>query len=252
MVGHVAGRFARSSSVAGYDVMNEPNAFGPQQVEALRDLYGRSLQRSGGRAHGPRSPHLLFFEPSVVWSDSGGGVPPAFARRPRPRLRAPHLHGRLHRGADRCRALPTGPRRCRGVRWRADVTGEWGSRPRPGLDRRATPTSSTHQRLQDEFRFGATLWTWRESCGDPHKVGDIRGRRADGLGRVRRRLPHELDHRRPPRPGGPAHPGVHPSRARSPDPFRVRPGDEPLRDERQPGPVAASAWWRSSLRRRRI
>ena len=28
MVGHVAGRFARSSSVAGYDVMNEPNAFG--------------------------------------------------------------------------------------------------------------------------------------------------------------------------------------------------------------------------------
>ena len=31
-----------------------------------------------------------------------------------------------------------------------------------------------HQQLQDEFHFGATLWTWRESCGDPHKAQDAR------------------------------------------------------------------------------
>src|SRR5262249_23324950 len=32
----------------------------------------------------------------------------------------------------------------------------------------------THQALQDEFQVGATLWTWHESCGDPHKAGDRR------------------------------------------------------------------------------
>jgi endoglycosylceramidase len=34
-----------------------------------------------------------------------------------------------------------------------------------------------HQTLQDQFFFGATLWTWRESCGDPHKQADYRAGR---------------------------------------------------------------------------
>ena len=32
----------------------------------------------------------------------------------------------------------------------------------------------SHQMLQDDFLVSATLWTWRESCGDPHKAGDYR------------------------------------------------------------------------------
>jgi hypothetical protein len=44
--------------------------------------------------------------------------------------------------------------------------------------RRASDPQDTyfaeHQRLQDESRIGATLWTWHESCGDPHKAGDVR------------------------------------------------------------------------------
>lgn len=56
------------------------------------------------------------------------------------------------------------------------VAGEWGAAPeraRPGGD----PYFTDHQRLQDELRFGATLWTWRESCGEPHKVADLRAGR---------------------------------------------------------------------------
>jgi hypothetical protein len=63
------------------------------------------------------------------------------------------------------------------------LSGEWGSDPR-----RAENADDgyflMHQALQDEFRFGATLWTWRESCGEapatrapamPY-VGRVRGR----------------------------------------------------------------------------
>jgi endoglycosylceramidase len=54
--------------------------------------------------------------------------------------------------------------------------GEWGSGP----ERAADPNDvyfRIHQQYQDEFRFSATLWTWRESCGDPHKAGDARAGR---------------------------------------------------------------------------
>ena len=53
------------------------------------------------------------------------------------------------------------------------LTGEWGSDPRRASDP-ADPYFLEHQRLQDESRIGATLWTWHESCGDPHKAGDVR------------------------------------------------------------------------------
>ena len=55
------------------------------------------------------------------------------------------------------------------------LTGEWGADPRRAAS--GDPYFLDHQSLQDEFRFGATLWTWRESCGDPHKVGDVRAGR---------------------------------------------------------------------------
>ena len=53
------------------------------------------------------------------------------------------------------------------------LTGEWGSDPRRASDPEDTYFAD-HQRLQDESRIGATLWTWHESCGDPHKAGDVR------------------------------------------------------------------------------
>jgi endoglycosylceramidase len=177
MVGHVAGRFRHEPAVAGYDVMNEPNAFNPTELQGLSDLYAATVAairaaetRAGGFAH------LVFFEPSVLWSDTDVGVPPPF----------PHDGGvvfapHIYRGG-----LTSGPvQRSDFERARRDaatfggapvLVGEWGSGP----ERAEDPTDgyfTTHQQLQDEFHFSATLWTWRESCGDPHKAGDARAGR---------------------------------------------------------------------------
>ena len=181
MVGHVAGRFARTSSVAGYDVMNEPNAYGPDEAQSLADLYGsavRSIRRAEDAAGGRH--HLVLFEPSIVWSDTGRGVPPVFTDDP-DIVYAPHLYmGGFDDGpitADQFQRARDDAATFGGV---PIVSGEWGSGPD-----RAAPSGDRyfveHQALQDRFHVGATLWTWRESCGDPHKVGDIRAGRTPSV-----------------------------------------------------------------------
>ena len=177
MVGHVAGRFANEPAVAGYDVMNEPNAFGEAELQGLSDLYADAVravrsaeQEAGGTAH------LVFFEPSILWSDGDGAVPPPFEHDDNV-VFAPHIY----RGG-----LTDGPiERADFERARRDATtfggspvlvGEWGSGP----ERAEDPSDhyfTEHQDLQDEFGFSATLWTWRESCGDPHKAADARAGR---------------------------------------------------------------------------
>jgi endoglycosylceramidase len=181
MVGHVAGRFAHESAVAGYDVMNEPNAFGATELQSLSDLYAATvgaIRVAENRARG--FAHLVFFEPSILWSDTDVGVPPPF----------PHDGGvvfapHIYRGG-----LSSGPvQRSDFERARRDaatfggapvLVGEWGSGP----ERAEDPTDvyfRMHQQLQDEFHFSATLWTWRESCGDPHKAGDARAGRVPSV-----------------------------------------------------------------------
>ena len=120
------------------------------------------------------SPHLVFFEPSALWSAARHGPPPDFAR-DRDVVYAPHIYTGGFDGEPITRAaFASGARRGAALRRRA------GARPASGARSRAAPRIPsdryfpTHQALQDEFRFGATLWTWRESCGDPHKAGDVR------------------------------------------------------------------------------
>ena len=182
MVGHVAGRFAHEPAVAGYDVMNEPNAFGATELQGLSDLYAATVacDQSRREAAAGGFAHLVFFEPSILWSDTDLGVPPPF----------PHDGGvvfapHIYRGG-----LTSGPvQRSDFERARRDAAtfggapvfvGEWGSGP----ERAEDPTDvyfRTHQQLQDEFHFSATLWTWRESCGDPHKAGDARAGRVPSV-----------------------------------------------------------------------
>ena len=178
MLEHVARRFARTRSVAGYDVMNEPNALSPAQDAALAGLYADAVSaiRSGEASVRKGFPHLVVFEPSILWSDLGTGNPPAFAHDGNV-VFAPHIY----RGGITGGPIP----REDFDRARADaalhggapvLVGEWGSDP----DRAADPTNvyfRQHQAWQDEYRFSATLWTWRESCGDPHKAGDARAGR---------------------------------------------------------------------------
>jgi endoglycosylceramidase len=174
MVGHVSAQFARNAAVAGYDVMNEPNAFSAAQVAALSDLHTDALAeiRAAESAH-HGFPHLMFFEPGALWSDFSQGTPPDFAHDANV-VFAPHIY----RGG-----ITDGPiQQSDFDRARTDaatfggapvLVGEWGSSP----DRAKDPADvyfREHQRLQDQYHFGATLWTWRESCGDPHKASDHR------------------------------------------------------------------------------
>ena len=174
MVGHVAGRFARTSSVAGYDVMNEPNAFGPDAgLGPLGPVCAFAASRPAGRAESRRDRHLVLFEPSALWSETGSGAPPDFPH-DRDVVYAPHIYtGGFTGGPITAAAFEVARTEARGFGGVPVLSGEWGADPgraAPGGD----PYFLDHQRLQDDFEFGATLWTWRESCGDPHKVTDYR------------------------------------------------------------------------------
>ncbi len=77
MLAHVAERFAADRAVAGIDVMNEPNAFGPDETAQLGTFYERSLAAiRRGEHRGDGFSHLVLFEPSVLWSLIGQGPPP--------------------------------------------------------------------------------------------------------------------------------------------------------------------------------
>ena len=164
MLAHVAKRFKRTDSVAGYDLMNEPNAIGPADERDLSAFYGRALKAI--RAAG--SKQLVLFEPSVLFSATGKGAPPDFAR-DRDVVYAPHIYtGGFDGGAITADAFTEAKSEARGFGGAPVLSGEWGADP-ARIDYFAA-----HQALQDQFGFSATLWTWRESCGDPHKVGDMR------------------------------------------------------------------------------
>lgn len=177
MVNHVAKRFAKSPSVAGYDLINEPNAYGPSDLQRLSAFYAKALGaiRAGeGQAGG--FPHLILFEPSVLWSADVRGAPPAFTK-DRNIVYAPHLYTGGFDGKPITREPFEAARsEAKAFGGAPVVSGEWGADPDRAKDP-DDPYFLDHQALQDEFRIGATLWTWRESCGDPHKVADWRAGR---------------------------------------------------------------------------
>jgi endoglycosylceramidase len=175
MLRHVARRFARTRAVAGYDVMNEPNALMADQVTALADLYGDAVAaiRSGEAKAGGGFHHLVFFEPSITWSDFSYGTPPAFPHDDGI-VFAPHIYrGGLSDGPIPHEDFERARTDAAAFGGAPVLVGEWGADPR-----RAGESGDGYfrqqQAYQDEFRFSATLWTWRESCGDPHKAGDVR------------------------------------------------------------------------------
>jgi endoglycosylceramidase len=182
MIGHVARRFAAAPWIAGYDLMNEPNAFGPADEAQLSGMYGRAFAaiRANESAVSGGFPHLVLFEPSALWSAIGRGAPPDFAHDSNV-VYAPHIYtGGFDNGPITRDAFQVASDEARGYGGVPVLSGEWGSDPGRAKD----PTDlyfPAHQAFQDEFQFGATLWTWRESCGDPHKVGAYRAGQIPGV-----------------------------------------------------------------------
>ncbi|MBX3027978.1 cellulase family glycosylhydrolase [bacterium] len=173
MLGHVARVLGAEPGVAGYDVMNEPNAFSEAQIAALGDLYADAIAAIRvGERDGGSPPRLVFFEPSAVWALLGLGATPDFAR-DRDVVYAPHLYQGGLDGQPLAPAFAQAREEAKRYGGAPVLSGEWGSDPRRASNPE-DPYFLEHQRLQDEWRIGATLWTWRESCGDPHKAGDVR------------------------------------------------------------------------------
>ena len=174
MLAHVAQVLAVEPGVAGYDLMNEPNTFDDSQNAKLSAMYSAAvpaIRAAEGAAGSP--PRLILFEPSALWTTLGGGAPPDFAR-DRDVVYAPHIYT----GGLTSDPLTSDPFTVAGNE-AADfggapvLSGEWGGDPH----RAADPTDTyfiDFQSLADQFFFSATLWTWRESCGDPHKQADYR------------------------------------------------------------------------------
>lgn len=177
MLGHVAGVLSAEAGVAGYDLMNEPNAFSPEQQVVLSGLYAKAVQtiRAAETAAGS-PPRLILFEPSALWSLIGRGAPPDFAR-DRDVVYAPHVYtGGFDGKPITAAAFAVARDEAAGFSGAPVLSGEWGADPRRASDP-ADTYFLDHQNLQDQFLFSATLWTWRESCGDPHKQADYRAGR---------------------------------------------------------------------------
>ena len=177
MLAHVAARFAVDPSVAGYDLMNEPNAFTPEEQQGLSDLYADALRAiRAAEANAGIAPRLVFFEPSAIWSAFGRGAPPDFER-DRDVVYSPHIYtGGFDGGPITAAAFQVARDEAVGFGGAPIFSGEWGSDPRRASNP-DDPYFLDHQQLQDQFRTSATLWTWHESCGDPHKAADYRAGR---------------------------------------------------------------------------
>jgi len=177
MLAHVAAILAAEPGVVGYDLMNEPNAFNADESSGLSMMYGAALTGiRGAEAAVGSPPHLIFFEPSALWSLLGKGAPPAFPH-DRDIVYAPHIYiGSISPGTLSPAVFQVPVDEAKSFGGAPVWVGEWGADPRSAADPGYTYFLD-HQGLQDQFAFGAALWTWHESCGDPHKQADYRAGR---------------------------------------------------------------------------
>ena len=172
MWGHVASVFAGRDSVAGYDLLNEPNAFGESEQAALPGFYSRTIKavRAGEKkARAPR--RVIVVEPSIVWSVAAQGAPPKFAAGPDVAY-GPHLYTGVFggEGPPQAASFDAAAREAGSLGGLAVLSGEWGA----DSSRAAAPDRyfRAHQQQQDRIRASAVLWLWKASCGDPHQVRD--------------------------------------------------------------------------------
>ncbi len=185
----LAAEFADDAAVAGYDLLNEPN-FGDTPPIAstvlLANYYARSIeairQAEDSRARGFH--HLVFVEPSIIWSGFGvDNLPPrGFTSDPQI-VFSPHLYNESIT-ADQdfgfnLISIERGFRLAEAAAGQLGAPlwiGEWGyfkgAREQAALLER-------HLRAEDRLQTGSAFWVWKQACGDPHAypnkvAGDLR------------------------------------------------------------------------------
>jgi endoglycosylceramidase len=168
----LARAFAADTNVAGFDLLNEPHPgfLIPADTSLLLGrFYGRAIDaiRAAEREVPGGYPHIVFFEPSAVWSGAAIDLtPPAGFTNDRNVVFAPHLYGgsisitpvTVEQGfqvAESVAASYGAPL------W----SGEWGWFGEPEGDRAEVLRYALEE---DRAGIGGAWWSWREACGDPH------------------------------------------------------------------------------------
>lgn len=171
--GMLAERFANEPMVAGYDLLNEPG-FGEAPPITSGVLLGRYYDRAikairAGERRG--FPHLVFFEPSVLWSGLGFEVPvPKDFTDDRLLVFAPHLYNESITIDQGTGLTVTSIERGFELASRAAEyygaglwSGEWGWFGDP-----AAAPIARYTDQEDRHRIGGAFWVWKQSCGDAH------------------------------------------------------------------------------------
>ena len=187
----LARSFASDPTVAGYDLLNEPNpglvAIGPSDLALLGRYYDRALTaiRAAERSVPGGFSHIGFFEPMATWSATSVGVSPEPAFTSDPNIVfAPHLYGGSIT-ADRSFGLDVtnvafGFDEAARESARYGTTfwsGEWGWFGDPSADAARVADYGRHE---DAARVGGAWWDWKQACGDPHVVAVPNGK-AQGI-----------------------------------------------------------------------
>ncbi|MGB0101811.1 MAG: cellulase family glycosylhydrolase [Nocardioides sp.] len=171
--GRLARDFARNTTVAGFDLLNEPgfglNPIGGNTTTDLGRFYRRAIAaiRAGERRGGGFS-HIVFWEPSVLWSAGASrSVPDPGFTRDKNLVFAPHIYAESL-SSD---SIAEGFAAARAVAQRHGVTvwgGEWGFWPERPVD--ASDRIERYAAAEDSARWGGAWWSWKQACGDPHVV----------------------------------------------------------------------------------
>jgi endoglycosylceramidase len=169
----LAGQFKDDPTVAGYDLLNEPNpgvVLGATDAVWLGAYHRRTLDAIRAAERGGLT-KIVFFEPLATWSATGVGVPRPWTTDTQI-VYAPHIY----LGSISADVAVTGrevvPLRLGFEQARREATvygttfwvGEWGEF---GDDADYTLRFAA---LEDEFQVGSAFWQWKQACGDPHGV----------------------------------------------------------------------------------
>ena len=170
----LAGAFRDDPTVAGYDLLNEPNPGYPlhgTEATSLGEYHRRALEAIRGAERGGLT-KIVFFEPQATWSATTVGVPRPWTSDTQI-VYAPHIYtGSI--SADRSvtgrEVVPLRQgfeqaRREASVYGTTFWVGEW------GIFGSAESDGDYMERfaaLEDEFQVGSAFWQWKQACGDPH------------------------------------------------------------------------------------